>query len=283
MGRMKRQVNLSEEQQREARLAQLEAEKAKAEEEMEDLPLKEHLVELRLRIIYSLIAVFVIFFPLFFFRNDIYDGLTGPLFNSMSDGLQTLGIGALSTFMEPMKLVFYLALYAAAPVILYQVWAFIAPGLYKQEQAFAMPLFGSSVLLFYIGIAFSFFVVVPFVFDFMIETKPESMEYRPGSSEHLSFMLLMFLAFGVAFETPIVIILLVKTGIATVEAMKEKRAYILLGLFTVGMLITPPDPFSQSLVAGPMYLLFELGMLIAPRLVKPDEYPDEDEMGEEAA
>lgn len=233
-------------------------------------PLIAHLLELRSRILRSLVAVILVFLCLFAFANQIYDGLSEPLRSQLPAGGTMIATDVISPFMAPLKFTFFVSLMLAMPYILYQLWAFIAPGLYANEKRLALPLFGSSVLLFYSGIAFAYFVVIQLITGFIINIAPESIAVMTDINSYLNFVLKLFFAFGIAFEIPIATILLVKAGITNTKALASKRPYIIIGCLVVGMLLTPPDVFSQLFLAGPMWLLFELGLALA-KLVEPDD------------
>lgn len=260
-------------------------------------PLFAHLVELRNRILKSLLCVLVIFLGLFYFANDIYLIVAKPLTNELLpivDGLTSLQVdesvmldvnepaqvtiiatGVIAPFIVPFKLAFVLAFMLSIPYILHQLWGFISPGLYQHEKKFAVPLLFSSVVLFYLGIAFAYFVVLPLAFAFFTAAGPTGISYMPDISNVLSFILTLFFAFGVAFEIPIATFLLVLTGVTNVKSLSEKRPYIFLGCFVVGMLVTPPDIFSQTILSIPMWLLFEAGV-IAARFIKKEQPTEED-------
>ncbi|MDR0218875.1 MAG: Sec-independent protein translocase subunit TatC [Enterobacteriaceae bacterium] len=231
-------------------------------------PLISHLIELRKRILNSLITVLVVFLALVYFSNDIYRLIAAPLMDQLPKGANMIATDVASPFFTPIKLTIMVSIIASAPMILYQVWAFIAPALYKHERRLVAPLLFSSSFLFYLGMTFAYFVVFPFVFGFFTKTVPAGVLIATDISNYLSFVMALFMAFGVSFEIPIAIILLCWSGIVTVESLKRKRPYILVGAFVVGMLLTPPDVFSQTLLAVPMYLLFELGILLSQFYVK---------------
>ncbi|MEQ1976626.1 Sec-independent protein translocase subunit TatC [Xenorhabdus sp. SGI240] len=226
-------------------------------------PLISHLIELRKRILNSLITVLVVFLALVYFSNDIYRLIAAPLMEQLPKGANMIATDVASPFFTPIKLTIMVSIFVSAPMILYQVWAFIAPALYKHERRLIMPLLFSSSILFYLGMAFAYFVVFPIAFGFFINTVPVGVVISTDISNYLSFVMALFMAFGVSFEIPIAIILLCWSGIVTPESLKRKRPYILVGAFVVGMLLTPPDVFSQTLLAVPMYLLFELGILLS--------------------
>ncbi|MBD2811488.1 Sec-independent protein translocase subunit TatC [Xenorhabdus sp. Vera] len=226
-------------------------------------PLISHLIELRKRILNSLMTVLVVFLALVYFSNDIYRLIAAPLMEQLPEGANMIATDVASPFFIPIKLTIMVSIFVSAPMILYQVWAFVAPALYKHERRLIMPLLFSSSLLFYIGMAFAYFVVFPIAFGFFIKTVPIGVVISTDISNYLSFVMALFMAFGISFEVPIAIILLCWSGAVTPESLKRKRPYILVGAFVVGMLLTPPDVFSQTLLAIPMYLLFELGILLS--------------------
>ena len=236
----------------------------------QEQPLIAHLVELRNRLLRAVLLVLVIFAGLFYFANDLYLILVEPLSVLMLVEGQMIATGVASPFLVPFKLTFVLAVLAAVPFILHQIWAFISPGLYQHEKKFAIPLLLSSILLFYAGIAFAYFVVLPLVFGFFTGIGPEGISFMPDISNILDFSLKIFFAFGIAFEIPVATFLMVLSGMTTVESLSGKRPYIFLGCFVVGMLVTPPDVISQTILALPMYLLFEAGVL-ASRLIRTQE------------
>ncbi|MDE9459098.1 Sec-independent protein translocase subunit TatC [Xenorhabdus bovienii] len=226
-------------------------------------PLIGHLIELRKRILNSLITVLVIFLALVYFSNDIYRLIAAPLMEQLPKGANMIATDVASPFFTPIKLTIMVSIVVSAPMILYQVWAFIAPALYKHERRLIMPLLFSSSVLFYLGMAFAYFVVFPIAFGFFVKTVPAGVVISTDISNYLSFVMALFMAFGVSFEVPVAIILLCWSGVVTPESLKRKRPYILVGAFVVGMLLTPPDVFSQTLLAIPMYLLFEVGILLS--------------------
>ncbi|MBS9434590.1 Sec-independent protein translocase subunit TatC [Photorhabdus hainanensis] len=226
-------------------------------------PLISHLIELRKRILNSLLTVLVVFLALVYFSNDIYQMISAPLIKQLPQGASMIATDVASPFFTPIKLTIMVSIFVSAPMVLYQVWAFIAPALYKHERRLMIPLLVSSSLLFYLGMAFAYFVVFPIAFGFFAKTAPEGVLIATDISNYLSFVMALFMAFGVSFEVPVAIILLCWSGVVTPESLKKKRPYILVGAFVVGMLLTPPDVFSQTLLAIPMYLLFELGILLS--------------------
>ncbi|MSR11491.1 MAG: twin-arginine translocase subunit TatC [Gammaproteobacteria bacterium] len=249
---------------------------ASAEDEKE-LTLIDHLIELRDRILKSIVAVVVLFFALFAFSNDIYTYVADPLISVLPEGSSMIAIDPTSPFFAPFKLTFYVAFLLAAPYVLYQLWSFIAPGLYKNEKQVAIPLFISSVLLFYAGIAFARYVLFGFVFGFFVSMAPEGVLVTPDISSFLSFALTIFLAFGVAFEIPVAVFLCIWAGLTDPDSLAEKRPYIIVANFTIAMFLTPADPFTQSILAIPMCLLFELGLLAGRYVRKQEELKEKED------
>lgn len=234
-------------------------------------PLVQHLIELRTRllhVVYFLLAVFICLFP---FATDIYEIVSAPLIAVLPEGSNMIATDVISPFLTPLKLTFYLALLLAVPFILYQIWSFIAPGLYKHEKQLAAPLLISSVLLFFAGMSFAYFVVLPMLFNFTMGIQLEGVSAMTDIAKYLDLVLQMFFAFGFAFEIPVATILLIHAGIVTPEGLAEKRRYIIVGCFVVGMLLTPPDIFSQMLLAVPMWMLFEAGLFFGRTINKRNE------------
>jgi sec-independent protein translocase protein TatC len=245
-------------------------------EDEKELTLIDHLVELRDRILKCIISVIVFFLALFYFANDIYTFVAGPMIAALPEGASMIAIDPTSPFFTPFKLTFYVAFLISAPYILYQLWSFIAPGLYKNEKTLAIPLFISSVMLFYLGIAFAYYVLFGIVFDFFISVAPEGIQVAPDISSFLSFALTIFFAFGFAFEIPIAVFLCIWAGLAEPDSLAEKRPYVVVGCFIVAMLLTPPDPFTQSMLALPMWALFEVG-IIAGRFIRKKQEDKEEQ------
>jgi sec-independent protein translocase protein TatC len=227
-----------------------------------------HLLELRDRLLRALIAVFIIFLPLVFFSNDLFTFVARPLIDKLPEGTSLIATSVVAPFMTPLKLALIAAIFVAMPYVLYQVWGFVAPGLYRREKRFALPLFASSVVLFYAGVAFAYFIVFPLMFAFLTTTTPEGVRMMTDISSYLDFTLLLFFAFGIAFEVPVAVVLLASTGLVKVETLKKNRGYVLLGIFVVAAFLTPPDAISQSFMAVPMYILYELGILFAQYLAR---------------
>ena len=242
-----------------------------------ELPFLTHLIELRDRLLRSVLVVLVIFIGLFYFANDIYTLLAKPLVAYLPEGGTMVAIDVITPFLTPLKLTIVVSLFIAMPYILYHAWAFIAPGLYQHERKLAFPLLVTSILLFYAGIAFAYYVVFPLVFGFIATTVPEGIKVTPDISRSLDFMLKMFFAFGFAFEVPIATVLLVATGMTTPESLVAKRSYIIVGAFIIGMLLTPPDIISQIMLALPMWLLFELGVIFSRIIKRRKEATEEDD------
>lgn len=230
-------------------------------------PLIEHLIELRQRLMRALIAVAIFLIPCMIFAVELFEVLSAPLLKYYA-GSQMISTHVIGPFLTPFKFAVYTAVALAAPMLFHQLWGFIAPGLYQKEKRIAGPLVISSSVLFYAGIAFAYFVVFPLVFRFLSGWVPSSIQAAPDIGQYLDFVLTMFMAFGLAFEVPIAAVLLVWTGATTPEKLAEKRAYVFLGAFVAGMLLTPPDVISQILLALPMYVLYELGIIMAKVLVR---------------
>ncbi|MBH96898.1 MAG: twin-arginine translocase subunit TatC [Rhodospirillaceae bacterium] len=228
----------------------------------------EHLVELRDRLLRALVVVVVVLLCLFPFANDLYAILAEPLLAHMPEGASMIATEVAAPFLTPFKLSLVLSIFVAMPVILYQLWAYVAPGLYRNEKKLIFPLMVSSTLLFYAGMAFAYFIVFPLMFAFFQAVAPEGVAIATDISRYLDFVLKIFFAFGLAFEVPIATILLVWTGFTTPQAMVAKRPYVIVGAFVLGMLLTPPDLISQTLLALPMWVLFELGVIFSRMYVR---------------
>jgi sec-independent protein translocase protein TatC len=239
--------------------------------------LMSHLVELRDRVMRMVIAILGIFLCLFYWANDIYTYLAVPLTSHMPEGSTMIAIDVASPFLTPFKLVLMLSVFLAMPVILYQFWAFVAPGLYKTEKRIAAPLLISSIILFYAGIAFAFYVVFPLVFGFFTSVGPEMISISTDIGRYLDFVLSLFFGFGLAFEVPIATIILVAVGITTPKKLGQMRPYVIVGAFVIGMLLTPPDIISQVLLAVPMWILFEGGLIAAKIMFKDRNMDSSDE------
>ena len=219
-----------------------------------------HLIELRDRLLRAVIVIAVAFVALFPFAKNIYNWLAAPL---VDQGQEMLIIGPVAPFLIPMKLTLLVAFLIALPYLFYQLWAFVAPGLYKHEKRLVYPLIASSIFLFYLGIAFVYYILLPMMFKIIPQFAPEVATFSPDIAQYLDFTIMMFMAFGFGFEMPIATILLISTGMTTAEDLKKKRPYVIVGAFVVGMLLTPPDVISQIMLAIPMWLLFELGLIFS--------------------
>ncbi len=253
---------------------------SKKEQETADQeqPFLSHLVELRDRLLRSIVGVLLVFLGLFPFANEIYVFVAGPLQAQLPEGARMIATEVASPFLTPFKLALVASIFVAMPWILYQAWAFIAPGLYRHERRMVMPLLFTSSVLFYAGVAFAYFVVFPLVFAFMTSTTPVGVEMMTDINRYLDFVLTVFFAFGLAFEVPIATIVLVWTGATDRKSLVAKRPYIIVGAFVVGMVLTPPDVISQTLLALPMWVLFEVGVVFARFYEpKPDPAADSDE------
>ncbi|ETI60565.1 twin-arginine translocase subunit TatC [Marinomonas profundimaris] len=230
-------------------------------------PLVAHLIELRNRLLKAILVILLLFIGLYAFANDLYLIVSEPLRLLLPAGSSLIATEVASPFLAPLKLTFAVAVLLSIPYTLFQAWSFIAPALYKNEKQIAIPLLVSSIFLFYAGVLFAYYVVLPLIFGFFTTIGPGEVTVMTDINNYLNFVLKLFFAFGVTFEIPVATYLLIKAGVTTVAALSKKRPYIFLGCFVVGMLITPPDIFSQTLLAIPMWMLFELG-LIAGRTVK---------------
>jgi len=238
-----------------------------SEEDLAEGTLLSHLIELRNRLIKMVAAVIVLFVGLLPFNQTIFDWIAEPVKAAVPSG-QMIVTGTAGNLLVPFKATFFVALFLAMPVVLYQLWAFIAPGLYRKEKRFAFPLLGSSILLFYAGVAFAYFIVFPLIFGFFASIELEGAPWTPDIGPYLDFITSIVLAFGIAFEVPIATVLLVWAGLTTPEKLSKARPYVFLMAFVVGMLLTPPDVISQTLLAVPVYLLFEAGILMSRLFAK---------------
>ncbi|MGF1911257.1 twin-arginine translocase subunit TatC [Vibrio kasasachensis] len=239
-------------------------------------PLISHLLELRNRLLRAILAILVVFVGLIYFSNEIYEFVSKPLLDKLPEGATMIATDVASPFFTPLKLTLIASVFVAVPFILHQVWSFVAPGLYKHERRLIMPLMFSSSLLFYTGVAFAYYVVFPLVFGFFTAISLGGVEFATDISSYLDFVLALFLAFGIAFEVPVAIILLCWTGATTPDSLREKRPYIVVVAFVIGMLLTPPDMISQTLLAIPMCILFEVGLFFAKFYVRKDEIDEEE-------
>jgi len=240
-----------------------------------------HLIELRDRLLRSVIVVLIVFIPAAIFSGKLFTVLAAPMLSALSTEGTMISTEVAGPFLVPLKFAFALSIAIAIPYLLYQIWSFIAPGLYENEKRLAFPLLFSSTLLFYCGIAFAYFVVFPLMFSFFPSVAPVGIEVTPDINHYLGFVLKLFFAFGIAFEVPIATILLIKAGVTTREKLAKKRQYVVLGAFVMGMLLTPPDIFSQTMLALPMWLLFELGLIMSKYVGSPPNEDEDDEDDED--
>jgi sec-independent protein translocase protein TatC len=230
-----------------------------------------HLVELRQRLVRAALAIVIVFAALTPFMTEIFDLMSRPMLAALPAGSKLLATGVITPFMVPLKVTLFMALLIALPYVLWQAWAFVAPGLYKHEKKLAAPLIASSVMMFALGMAYCYFIVFGFVFKFIAGFAPASVSVSPDIEAYFGFVMGMFLAFGLTFEVPIIVVLLVRFGIATVEKLKQARPYVVVGAFIVAAVFTPPDVLSQLLLAIPLCLLYELGIFLARFVVKPKD------------
>ena len=238
------------------------SESIEQEEDLAEGTLLSHLVELRSRLLKMIVAIFIVFVALLPFAREIFAIVAAPVIGALQGG-DMIATNPISVIFVPFKLTFLVALAIAMPIILYQVWAFVAPGLYKKEKRFAFPLLATSIVLFYSGIAFAYFVLFPLVFNFLVQFAPDIVEVMPDMAPYVSFVAMISLVFGLAFEVPVATVLVVWAGLTTPQKMARARPYVFLGAFVVGMFLTPPDVISQTLLAVPVYLLYEMGLIMA--------------------
>jgi len=239
------------------------------EDPLEEASLISHLIELRSRLVKASLAVLAVFICLVPFAQKIFTLVADPLMAKLPEGSTMIATQVASPFLTPFKTTLFVALFFAMPVVIYQMWAFVAPGLYRREKKFAIPMVASSIVLFYCGIAFAYWVVFPLMFAFFTSVTPEGVAMMTDISSYLDFILTIFFAFGIAFEVPIATVMLVATGLTNTENLKRKRPYVFLGAFVFGMLLTPPDVISQTLLAVPIYILFESGIIMSRLMLKP--------------
>lgn len=235
-----------------------------------------HLVELRNRVMKASIAIIIVFLCLMPWAGNIYDWLAMPMMLALPTGSKMIATGVITPFLIPVKVTLLLAFLIALPIVLYQAWAFIAPGLYTHEKKLIAPLVISSSLLFIIGVAFCYFFVFGVIFKFINEFAPKSISVAPDIESYFGFVMTLFIAFGMTFEVPIVVIVLVRMGVVTVEKLKEMRPYIIVGAFVIAAIVTPPDIMSQLLLAVPLCLLFEVGLILAPLFARATQAPEEE-------
>lgn len=242
-----------------------------------NMAMVDHLIELRDRLLRMVAIIALLFLCMFPFANELYTFVSEPLRVYLPEGSSMIATQVASPFLTPFKLTLILAVFASMPFILYQVWAFVAPGLYKKERYIVFPLFVSSVTLFYCGMAFAYYVVFPAVFGFFTQIGPESVSVMTDIASYLDFVLKLFFAFGIAFEIPIATVILIWTGVMTPDSLSEKRPYIVVACFVLAMLLTPPDVISQAMLAVPMWLLFEVGVFFGRWVHRAKRQPADEE------
>ncbi|MFT4941900.1 MAG: sec-independent protein translocase protein TatC [Paraglaciecola sp.] len=236
-----------------------------------------HLIELRGRVLKAVLSVFVVFLCLVYFAQDLYHWLATPLLDTLPEHAQMIATDVASPFFAPFKLTLVLSFFIAIPMVLFQIWGFIAPGLYKNEKRLIVPLLLSSTLLFYSGMAFAYYVVFPLAFAFFTSVAPEGVVINTDISSYLDFVLKIFFAFGLSFEIPVAIVLMCWTGVSTPDSLRAKRPYVIVGIFTLGMLLTPPDIISQTLLAIPMWILFEVGIIVGSIYTKDKQEKEQEQ------
>ncbi len=241
---------------------------SEAPEQLAEGSLISHLLELRDRLMRSVIAIAILFAPCAYYSDRLFTLVAMPLIKRMPKGASMIATSVVAPFTTPLKLSLLVALFLAMPYVLYQAWAFVAPGLYRHEKRFAVPLVVSSIVLFYAGVAFAYFVVFPLMFGFLTGIAPQGVQMMTDMSDYLDFVLLLFFAFGIAFEIPVATVLLAATGLVKVDTMAKNRGYVLLGIFVVAAFLTPPDAISQCFMGVPMYLLYEIGIIMSRVLLK---------------
>lgn len=236
----------------------------------QDQPLISHLIELRSRLLKAVAVIVVLLLGMLYFSNDIYEFVARPLLAHLPEGSGSSMIvtDVPAAFLTPFKLTFFTAVFLAMPFLFYQLWAFVAPALYQNEKSLALPILFSSILLFYLGVAFAYFVVFPIIFEFFTAAAPQSVTVMPDITAHLNLVIKLFFAFGFAFEIPVATVILMVSGVISPEGLAQKRPYVVVGCFVVGMLLTPPDIFSQAILAIPMWLLYELGVLFGRSILR---------------
>jgi sec-independent protein translocase protein TatC len=234
-----------------------------ADEQLPEATLMSHLLELRSRLLKAVGSVVAVFLVLVPFSERVFEVIAKPLMSQLPEGATMIATEVASPFLTPFKATFYVAILLAMPLVIYQIWAFVAPGLYRREKRIAVPILVSSIVLFYIGVVFAYLVVFPIMFGFFAQTAPAGVQVMTDINKYMDFVLVLFIAFGLAFEVPVATVILVLMGIVSPEALTRNRQYVFLGCFVVGMVLTPPDVFSQTLLAIPMYLLYEAGIIMA--------------------
>lgn len=244
-------------------------------------PFVEHLIELRSRLIRAIIVLVLFLIPLLYFSNSIYEFVASPLLKHLPADTNSSMIvtDVTAAFLTPFKLTFFVAAFLSMPFLLYQIWAFIAPALYRKEKRLAVPIFISSIVLFYVGVGFAYFVVFPLIFEFFTSVAPTSVTVMPDITSHLNLVIKLFFAFGLAFEIPVATVILIVAGVISPTGLEKKRPYVIVGCFAIGMLLTPPDILSQAMLAIPMWLLFEVGVFFGRMLVREQDKKDENAEG----
>ena len=255
--------------------------KEKDKDKLAEGTLISHLLELRDRLLSAVVSIILVFIPAVIYRNELFAIVSGPLRDKLPVGDTMIATTITGAFMIPIKVALFAALFAAMPWVLYQIWSFVAPGLYRHEKRFAVPMLVSSIVLFYVGIFFAYRFIFPVAFGFLLTAAPEGVKQLPEIGYAVDFMIRLLLAFGVAFEIPVVVVLLTLTGLVKVEKLSSARGYVIIGIFVVAAILTPPDPMSQLLMAIPMWLLYEAGVLAARLLSRktPAESTDENKSG----
>ena len=251
-----------------------------ANEPLLEATLISHLLELRTRLMRAFIAVILVFIPCAFYSNQLFEWLSHPLLQQLPPHSVLISTSITAPFTTPLKLAFVAALLVSMPYILYELWAFIAPGLYRHERNFAVPLLLSAVILFYVGVAFAYFVVFPLIFSFFVNTTPHGVQMMADISIYMQFVLVLLFSFGIAFEVPVAVVLLVVMGMVPLEKLTRIRGYVLIAVFIIAAMLTPPDAISQTVMAVPMYLLYEGGILFA-RLMARSKAKRQQSEGEE--
>jgi sec-independent protein translocase protein TatC len=238
-----------------------------------------HLLELRDRLLKAVLAVAIMSVPCLFFADEIFEYVAQPLVDKLPAGASMIATNVIAPFLTPFKLAIVVGIFIAMPFILYQLWAFVAPGLYRREKRFAIPLLVSSIVLFYAGVAFAYYVVFPVIFAFFAATGPDNVVMMTDMNSYLDFVLMLFFAFGLAFEIPVATVLLVITGLVKLETLTRQRGYVLIGIFIIAAFLTPPDAISQCIMAVPMYFLYEVGIVMSRLMRKAKEDMAEKEAG----
>lgn len=276
---MKKQLLLQNQANKKTRMTDNSISPEKNQESEKEQGFMTHFLELRDRLLRMVLAVLILFIALFGFSEEIFTFVAQPLLSLMPEGTSMIATGVASPFLVPFKLVLMVSVFIAVPYLLFELWSFIAPGLYKSEKSMAVPLLVSSTILFYCGVAFAYFVLFPLLFKFLIAISPEGVSMMTDIGQYLDFIIAIFFAFGIAFEVPIAVFLLIMIGATTPDALAQKRPYIVVGAFVIGMLLTPPDIISQTILAIPMLLLFEAGLFISRLVLKrrAEQVDDEDE------